>query len=225
MRFEGWIFIMVVSKPKKPAGNLHWQWWRKRKKKKRLYVVKGKLQYHGDERQHLRYEGGSGIWGQGHTVGPNGETPVGNWIKKNLWNWLIILMPATVWHILNVKTIHLPDTEMCKVSLKKSWNHIKQTELNICLAGFNHLKPLQVRDHGFQFLNCEGAGRAMGFRLLIWSTKGSFSLSFVKWYYICGYEKSYAGVKKLLHCALQCKGTSTKMASIDRNATMAFSTT
>ena len=71
MRFEGWIFIMVVSKPKKPAGNLHWQWWRKRKKKKRLYVVKGKLQYHGDERQHLRYEGGSGIWGQGHTVGPN----------------------------------------------------------------------------------------------------------------------------------------------------------
>ena len=83
-------------------------------------------------------------------------------------------MPATVWHILNVKTIHLPDTEMLKVSLKKSRNHIKQTELNLCLAGFNHLKPLQVRDHGFQFFNCEEAGRGMGFRLLIWSTKRSF---------------------------------------------------
>ena len=94
------------------------------------------------------------IWWNNSVSWAKWQKTVGNWIKKDLWNWLIKLMPATVWHILNVKTIHLPDTEMVKVSLKKSWNHIKQTELNLCLAGFNHLKPL----HGFQFLNCDGVG-------------------------------------------------------------------
>ena len=78
--------------------------------------------------------------------------------------------------------------------------------MTLFLAGLNHLKPLQVRDHCFQFLKCEGVGvgvskeglnrlcdllqpflarRRMGFWLLIWSTKCFFfSLSFVKYIHI-----------------------------------------
>ena len=51
-------------------------------------------------------------------------------------------MPVTVWQILNVMLIHLAEMEILKVALKKSWNHIKQIEVNLFLAGFIHLESL-----------------------------------------------------------------------------------
>ena len=40
----------------------------------------------------------------------NRQKPVKNWIQKNSWNWRVILVPATVWQILNV--IQWPETEI-----------------------------------------------------------------------------------------------------------------
>ena len=45
----------------------------------------------------------------------------------------------------NVKLIHLPETELLKNARKKSWNHIKQTKMNLFPAGFSHLEPLWAR--------------------------------------------------------------------------------
>ena len=41
-------------------------------------------------------------------------------------------------HYLIVKLIHLPETEILKVAR----NHIRQTKVNLFLAGFSHLNPL-----------------------------------------------------------------------------------
>ena len=38
--------------------------------------------------------------------------------------------------------IHLAEMETLKVALKNSWNHIKQTEVNLFLAGLIHLESL-----------------------------------------------------------------------------------
>jgi len=53
---------------------------------------------------------------------------------KNLWNWLIVLVPATVWQILNVK-LRQPETEVMRIS----WNHLGRAYV---LAEFWHLEPL-----------------------------------------------------------------------------------
>ena len=50
---------------------------------------------------------------------------------KNLWNWLVILMQATVWQVFNMKCIHWSETEILWIYSillgKNSWNHIKLT--------------------------------------------------------------------------------------------------
>lgn len=50
-----------------------------------------------------------------------------------------------MWQILNVKLIHLPETEFLKNGRKNSWNHIKQTKMNLFPAGFSHMEPLWAR--------------------------------------------------------------------------------
>ena len=47
-------------------------------------------------------------------------------ILKISWNWLITLMPAAVWQILNMKHMQWPKT-CWNLPEKKSWNHIKWT--------------------------------------------------------------------------------------------------
>ena len=42
---------------------------------------------------------------------------------------------------LNLKIIHLPETEILNVALENSWNHIKHTEVNLFLANLGHLEP------------------------------------------------------------------------------------
>ena len=44
---------------------------------------------------------------------------------ENSWNWLVILMLATVWQILKLKGEQSPETEMLKVDFEK-WNLNKQ---------------------------------------------------------------------------------------------------
>ena len=72
------------------------------------------------------------------TVVSNGKNPPK--IRfGNSFNCLITLMPATVWHTLNMKYVQWPETEtvnLLKFVWKKWWN-----QLNIFLAGFIHLKP------------------------------------------------------------------------------------
>ena len=60
---------------------------------------------------------------------------------KNSWNRQIILMPVTVWQVLNMKLIHLPETEMLKYGL---FLFVREITLkwNIFLVDFSHLEPL-----------------------------------------------------------------------------------
>ena len=50
--------------------------------------------------------------------------------SKNSWNWVVILLSATIWQVLNVKCIKTEngnDVNQTKIVLKNSWNHIKWT--------------------------------------------------------------------------------------------------
>ena len=62
---------------------------------------------------------------------------------KNSWNWLVIHMAATYWHLLKIKHLQWPETEIKWICWnrfwKNSWNHIRW---NLFLAGFSHLKPM-----------------------------------------------------------------------------------
>ena len=78
-----------------------------------------------------RFSGCSGCATQLGLIAKN--RPILNF--KNSWNWLLILVYAC---ILNVKLIHLTETEMLKVAR----NHIKQTKVTLFLAVFSHLDPL-----------------------------------------------------------------------------------
>ena len=61
-------------------------------------------------------------WQARHTVVPNIKNPPKIRLK-NSWNWRVILLPATIWQILNMKCREWPETEtvwMCrKTSMKK----------------------------------------------------------------------------------------------------------
>ena len=44
-----------------------------------------------------------------------------------------------------MKLIHLPEKELLKNVRKNSLNHMKQSNMNLFLAGFSHLEPLWAR--------------------------------------------------------------------------------
>ena len=69
------------------------------------------------------------------TVGPNRKTLSKIWFK-NSWNWLIILVPATIWQVLNMKCTIWPETEVMWFFLKKL---VKSLWANLFPASFNQL--------------------------------------------------------------------------------------
>ena len=75
------------------------------------------------------------------TVGPNRKTLSKIWFK-NSWNWLIILVPATIWQVLNMKCTLWPETEVMWICRnffwKNSWNHFGQTYFRRVLTSYNH---------------------------------------------------------------------------------------
>ena len=83
-------------------------------------------------------------WPLHHTVWPNVKNPPKIRLK-NSWNWQFIVMPATVWRILNVLQMQLPETEnvvnLLKLVLKKL---VKSRQENLFLAGFRRLEPLCI---------------------------------------------------------------------------------
>ena len=61
--------------------------------------------------------------------------------SKNSWNWVVILVSATIWQVLNVKCIKTGngnDVNQLKIALKNSWNHIKWTYFWRILPIWNH---------------------------------------------------------------------------------------
>ena len=78
------------------------------------------------------------VWG---TVEPNGKNPPIIRLK-NSWNWLIILMPATVWQILNIKCLQWPETEVVWIFWICLENVVKSHQMNVFSAGFSHLEPV-----------------------------------------------------------------------------------
>ena len=61
--------------------------------------------------------------------------------SKNSWNWVVILVSATIWQVLNVKglkTGHGNDVNQLKIALKNSWNHIKWIYFWLILPIWNH---------------------------------------------------------------------------------------
>ena len=61
--------------------------------------------------------------------------------SKNLWNWVVILVSATIWQALNGKctrTRNGNDVNQLKIALKNSWNHIKWTYFRRILPIWNH---------------------------------------------------------------------------------------
>ena len=63
--------------------------------------------------------------------------------RKKSGNWLVILMPAIIWQIFDMKDIKSPETKMRPICWElpgnKSWNH---NEWTYFLADFNLLEPL-----------------------------------------------------------------------------------
>ena len=57
---------------------------------------------------------------------------------KNLWNWRVILVPATIWQVLNMKCMEWPETEAFWIYR----NFVKSFHVNLFLAGFTHLRPM-----------------------------------------------------------------------------------
>ena len=78
--------------------------------------------------------------GHGHTVVPNVENPP-KIILKNSWNWRIILVPATIWQVLNMKCTEWTETEAIWIGRnlyeKILWNHFKLTYFWRVLAVWN----------------------------------------------------------------------------------------
>ena len=74
-----------------------------------------------------------------NTVGPNRKTPPKT--IKNLENWLIILMHATVWHILNMNCMQRKWCEFAATCLKKI---VKSIQAILFSADFSHSEPLSV---------------------------------------------------------------------------------
>ena len=62
----------------------------------------------------------------GRTVGPNGKNPPKIRLKKS-GDLLILIMPATVWQILNLKCMQWPETEIMLYNFKKI---VKSNEVN-----------------------------------------------------------------------------------------------
>ena len=77
-----------------------------------------------------------------YIVEPNCKNPPKNKFK-NSWNCQVILMPATIWQVLNVKCTQSPETEIIDISWnlfgKNSWKHNKWRYF---VADFTHLEPL-----------------------------------------------------------------------------------
>ena len=76
------------------------------------------------------------------TVGPNGRN-LPKIRLKNSWNWLVIVMLATVWQILNMNGHAMSGIgnymNLLTLAWKISWNHKK---VNLFSVGFSDLKPL-----------------------------------------------------------------------------------
>ena len=68
------------------------------------------------------------------TIGPNGKKP----LKKV--DWLIIVIPATFWQILNMKFICLPETEMLETCQQTNWLYLWRVSgsWNHCAASAFH---------------------------------------------------------------------------------------
>ena len=59
---------------------------------------------------------------------------------KNLGKMTMLILPlTTVWQILNIRRVQLPETEMMLICWNNSWNHSKWTYF---VAGFTNLSPL-----------------------------------------------------------------------------------
>ena len=65
---------------------------------------------------------------------------------KNSWNWWIILAPATIWQVLNVKLRHRK-RKLCKFDKIFVEILVKVLWVNFFPAGFSHLKPLCAVQH------------------------------------------------------------------------------
>ena len=74
-----------------------------------------------------------------NTVGPNRKNPPKT--IKNLGNWQIILMPATVWQILNMNCMQRKLCEFAETCLKKI---VKSIQTILFSANFSHSEPLSV---------------------------------------------------------------------------------
>ena len=64
--------------------------------------------------------------------------------SKNSWNWVVILVSATIWQVLNVKCIKTGngnDVNQLKTALKMSWNQIKWTSFWHILPIWNQSVP------------------------------------------------------------------------------------
>ena len=81
-------------------------------------------------------------WARRHrrTVELNSKIPP-KWDLKNSWNWHVILVPATVWQILNVKR-RQPETEVMWIcrNFHGKTREIATSEL-IFVADFSNLEP------------------------------------------------------------------------------------
>ena len=86
--------------------------------------------------------GGRGRWWR-HLLAPAAAPPscknppkIG--FTKNSWNWLIIVMPATFWQILNITQMQWPETEMLSIS--------KNGEITSCELILGGFRPFQKLD-------------------------------------------------------------------------------
>ena len=61
---------------------------------------------------------------------------------KNSWNWRIILVPATIWQVLNLTCTEWPETEASSICRNLHEKFVKSLhDVNLFLEGFSHLKP------------------------------------------------------------------------------------
>ena len=91
------------------------------------------------------------------TNASNGCTHLGQITKtrqkihsKNSWNWVVILVSATIWQVLNVKCIEIGngnDVNQLKIALKNTWNHIMWTYFWHILPTWNHSAAAQSTVH------------------------------------------------------------------------------
>ena len=66
--------------------------------------------------------------------------------SKNSWNWVVILVSATIWQVLNgkcIKTGNENDVNQLKIALKNSWNHIKVIYFWRILPIWNHSEAVR----------------------------------------------------------------------------------